>query len=307
MKYRFIVLLLVKIVLSVQAIDWQQDNWAFSCDFIDNDLSNSRVRGEDCGGLCVKTSSCTHFTWTTYNGGTCWMKTGTVSKDDAFNTNDDSMVCGIVGVDTTTTSSPSDGITLYNIYSTRHGATEQGACALPSVDYNVLNPVALGDIGELGYLQFSPDLCGHILRINCGNGDLDIIVTNSNLGGGLDLYESTWDMATNKSPPGVTRCSVQLTSQNPIRNSGPICYYIQGEGFNEWYHNVALLNTDNRIVNGATLNGKTGAHRGANPYYAFDVRASGSDQVTFELNDGSSQRVFLRDCVKGVTAKQDWN
>jgi hypothetical protein len=44
MKYRFIVLLLVEIAMTVQAIVW-------------------------------------HFTWTTYNGGTCWMKKGTVSKD----------------------------------------------------------------------------------------------------------------------------------------------------------------------------------------------------------------------------------
>jgi hypothetical protein len=97
MKYRFKVLLLVEIVLSVQAIVWQLDNWAFSCDFKNNDLSNSRVLGKDCGPLCVKTRSCTHFTWTTYNGGTCWMKKGTVSKYDAFNTDDNTMVCGIVG------------------------------------------------------------------------------------------------------------------------------------------------------------------------------------------------------------------
>ena len=32
-------------------------------------------------------------------------------------------------------------------------------------------------------------MCGHIFTINCGKGDLDIIVTNSNLGNGLDLYK----------------------------------------------------------------------------------------------------------------------
>ena len=64
---------------------------------------------------------------------------------------------------------------------------------------------------------YFPDLCGHILRIDCGNGPLDIIVTNSNLGGGLDLYStSTWPKATNNQPPGEAHCSVQLTNINPV-------------------------------------------------------------------------------------------
>jgi hypothetical protein len=33
---------------------------------------------------------------TTYNGGTCWMKTGAVSKSDAFSTTDQTMVCGLL-------------------------------------------------------------------------------------------------------------------------------------------------------------------------------------------------------------------
>ena len=77
------------------AIDWNGNNWAFGCDFDDNDLSNVQIRGEDCGQKCVDTDGCTHFTWTTYNGGTCWMKSGSVSQGDAKETNDNSMVCGI--------------------------------------------------------------------------------------------------------------------------------------------------------------------------------------------------------------------
>jgi beta-glucanase (GH16 family) len=49
-----------------------------------------------CGPKCVSTTGCTHFTWTTYQSGTCWMKSGKVSQSDAFQTNDNSMVCGIV-------------------------------------------------------------------------------------------------------------------------------------------------------------------------------------------------------------------
>ena len=77
-------------------ITWN-GNWAFACDFYGNDLTNAQIRGEDCGGRCAQTAGCTHFTWTTYNGGTCWMKQGPVSKSNARFTNDQSMVCGING------------------------------------------------------------------------------------------------------------------------------------------------------------------------------------------------------------------
>lgn len=39
------------------------------------------------------TLGCTHLTWA---DGTCWMKKNTVSKNDAFEINDKSVVCGIV-------------------------------------------------------------------------------------------------------------------------------------------------------------------------------------------------------------------
>lgn len=77
-------------------INWNGQNWASSCDFLGNDLSNVQVPSEGCGGKCAQTSGCTHFTWTNYMGGTCWMKTGSVSKNDAFATSDPSMVCGVI-------------------------------------------------------------------------------------------------------------------------------------------------------------------------------------------------------------------
>ena len=80
----------------VTAINWQTGNWAMSCDFKGNDLSNKNSRGEDCSGICSKTAGCTHYTWTNYNGGTCWMKSGNVGKNNAISTTDKSMVCGIV-------------------------------------------------------------------------------------------------------------------------------------------------------------------------------------------------------------------
>lgn len=77
------------------SIDWN-GNWALNCDFPGNDLSSAQTRGEDCGGRCASTSGCTHFTWTDYNGGTCWMKTNSVSKANAVNKYDSSAVCGVI-------------------------------------------------------------------------------------------------------------------------------------------------------------------------------------------------------------------
>ncbi|CAF3980853.1 unnamed protein product [Rotaria sp. Silwood2] len=77
-------------------VNWNGNNWATSCDFRGNDLSNVRISSELCGGKCAQTQGCTHFTWTSYNGGTCWMKSGTVSKSDAFSTSDSAMICGVL-------------------------------------------------------------------------------------------------------------------------------------------------------------------------------------------------------------------
>ena len=91
-----IILALSLLGSSAMAVNWQPGDWAFACDFKGGDIGKAQIRGEDCGGKCVDTSGCTHFTWTTFNGGTCWMKGGSVSKSDAVDTGDQSMVCGIV-------------------------------------------------------------------------------------------------------------------------------------------------------------------------------------------------------------------
>lgn len=66
--YRVILLVcMVAISTTHCAITWQ-GNWALGCDFIGNDLTNERTKGEDCGTRCSLVSGCTHFTWTDYNG-----------------------------------------------------------------------------------------------------------------------------------------------------------------------------------------------------------------------------------------------
>ncbi|UJR07340.1 hypothetical protein I4U23_011627 [Adineta vaga] len=290
------------IIYDTSAIVWN-GNWAFGCDFYKNDLMDARIRGEDCGGRCAATSGCTHFAWTTHNGGTCWMKHGRVTKANAFETGDRSMVCGVIREEGSSTGNVS-----YGVHTTRHGATEHGACALPASDYAVVNPVALGNIDSLKNLKFRPELCGHILNVDCDHGSLDIIVTNSNLGGGLDLYGSTWDKLTNNKAPGITSCSVKLTDRNAFNFHGPRCYYNPGAPVdNSYYKNIGLLNTNGRLVVKATIDGRSGVHHGANPYYAFNFGPiHNNKQVIFTFEDGNTHSVFLRDCKKQQT-QQTWS
>lgn len=293
-----LVLSLTILLISINSslgVSWNGNNWALGCDFRGNDLTNAQTKGEDCGGRCAYTQGCTHFTWTSYNGGTCWMKQNSVTKNDAFDSSDKSAVCGVI-----INSQPSQpiGTAFNNVLATRHGAYESGACALPKWSYENVYPVALGDIAELQNLKFKPELCGHVLTVDCGRGSLDIIINNSNLGGGLDLYASTWDRLTNYQPPGQTKCSVKLSSRNALFGAGYTCFYKPGTDFgNRYYHNVGLLNTNDKIVTSATINNKIGAHRGANPYFAFDGEVNDNDQIKFSINDGSIKFVTLRDCI----------
>ncbi|UJR34600.1 hypothetical protein I4U23_027376 [Adineta vaga] len=76
-------------------IRWDDRNWAYSCDFNGNDISNVSTSAPTCGGKCYDNRNCTHFTWTEINGGTCFMKGGNVTREDAFFKNDPTMICGI--------------------------------------------------------------------------------------------------------------------------------------------------------------------------------------------------------------------
>lgn len=50
--------------------------WANNCDYYGNDIYSVQAIPDICGDLCADDSSCTHWTWTYYNGGTCWLKSG---------------------------------------------------------------------------------------------------------------------------------------------------------------------------------------------------------------------------------------
>jgi LysM repeat protein len=51
-------------------------------DYTGNDICNacpSSLTAEGCCSICAATNNCGAFTWTNYNGGTCWLKTGKTS------------------------------------------------------------------------------------------------------------------------------------------------------------------------------------------------------------------------------------
>ena len=77
------------------AIDWN-GNWAFACDFFNNNIGSVQISGEECGVACEQTPGCTHFTWNPYDGGICWLKGGSVTKDDAYYSDVPGIVCGVV-------------------------------------------------------------------------------------------------------------------------------------------------------------------------------------------------------------------
>lgn len=97
-----IVLIVIHLSILIDGINWNGKDWAMQCDFRGKDLKNVRIRGEDCGGQCVKTQGCTHFAWTPWQGGTCWLKKGGASKKDAIASSDPKSVCGIVKKDSQT-------------------------------------------------------------------------------------------------------------------------------------------------------------------------------------------------------------
>jgi hypothetical protein len=104
-KIKYLTMILYGILISKTngQIDWQDDKststkWASACYFEDGDLSNKQVAGDECARTCASTFGCTHFTWNSYNGGTCWMKRGNISESNAGYTGDQSMVCGIYNI-----------------------------------------------------------------------------------------------------------------------------------------------------------------------------------------------------------------
>ncbi|KAJ3093362.1 hypothetical protein HK100_006650 [Physocladia obscura] len=68
--------------------------WSMGCDWSGGDIANVLDTGANCGLDCVNYSGCTHFSWTEYNGGTCWLKNSNVGA--AISSSQTDAMCGYV-------------------------------------------------------------------------------------------------------------------------------------------------------------------------------------------------------------------
>eukprot|EP00122_Pirum_gemmata_P020578 Pgem_evm1s19232 len=103
-------------------------------------------------------------------------------------------------------------------------ATDTGGCQMPTATYAIDNAIAVGWESQLGDLTMTNDLCGHVLKINCGYGDVEAVIASTCDVGkttcGVDMVLSTWNTATNNMSPGQALCNVTFTDTNPMSASG---------------------------------------------------------------------------------------
>ena len=67
-----------------------------NCDFVGNDIANANIPGELCSTRCRQTPGCSHYSWTSFQDGTCWMKTGNVTSVNATLVSDETAMCGFL-------------------------------------------------------------------------------------------------------------------------------------------------------------------------------------------------------------------
>ncbi|KAG7390000.1 hypothetical protein PHYPSEUDO_008962 [Phytophthora pseudosyringae] len=58
--------------------------WENNCNFVGNDYRWTTGIPAVCGDICANDAKCTHWTWNSSNGGTCWFKTGARSAKTAM-------------------------------------------------------------------------------------------------------------------------------------------------------------------------------------------------------------------------------
>lgn len=101
-------LLLIFLANESSAVHWQKSGkiyWSFACDWHGwfeqpsrLKLRSAKAPSNLCGPICLWTDGCTHFTFTKYDGGTCWLK-GSLNWTKHLHsyvkeTHDYSMICG---------------------------------------------------------------------------------------------------------------------------------------------------------------------------------------------------------------------
>jgi hypothetical protein len=70
--------------------------WSYTCDFkVGKLIKGVQSTPDKCGPICESTCNCTHFTYTKYSNGTCWLRNGQVIEKNAFKTTSEGSICGI--------------------------------------------------------------------------------------------------------------------------------------------------------------------------------------------------------------------
>lgn len=186
-------------------------------------------------------------------------------------------------------------------------SSDAGGCQVPTANYVITNAIALGQETALGNLAWKQGLCGQVLTVNCGYGDVDaVVVSTCNLGSdscGVDMIGKTWNTATNNASPGIADCTVSLSTKNPIEGSGPICYHRPNSDIgNAYYVILSVLNTSGRLPSSGTIAGISGT-RGDDDWFIFNSNGQNlfTDDATvvFTYEDGSSDSFKIGECLNG--------
>lgn len=186
-------------------------------------------------------------------------------------------------------------------------SSDSGGCQMPTATYAVTDAIALGQETALGNLVFRSGLCGQVLTINCGNGDVDaVVVSTCNIGSntcGVDMIAKTWNTATNNASPGIANCTVVLSNKNPIAGSGPVCYHRPNSDIGNAYSVIlSVLNTSGKIPSAATIANVSGS-RGNDDWFIFDSAGqnlfTNDAIVKFTYEDGSSSSFKISECQSG--------
>lgn len=182
--------------------------------------------------------------------------------------------------------------------------SDPGGCQMPEGNYRIVDAVALGFQPELGSLAFKPGLCGKVLDIDCGHGNVQAVVV-STCGGnscGVDMIGRTWRKATNNQSPGIVQCKVSLTDVNPLNEHSMVCYHRPNSDISNLYFTiVGVINTNGRVATSATLAGIQGS-RENDACFTFNAQGkplfnNGADAV-FRFEDGGTVQFRLGDCRK---------
>lgn len=88
--------------------------WDFRCDFQGQDLINQQAPSARCGDICGYVEGCTHWTWTTYLDGTCWLKQGAIGQVHASAVSNCGFVKALFKVDETSGFDLDTGVTAHS-------------------------------------------------------------------------------------------------------------------------------------------------------------------------------------------------